>query len=577
MSNKKNKKWQLRPQIDEKFIKAHTGYNFVILQLLKNRGFETKEEFDLILNPDFAKNTHDPFLFSKMEEVASLVIKHIKEKNKIFVYGDYDADGVTASSLLLEVLRVLKADVDIYIPERVSEGYGLNTSALKYIKQMNGKLVITVDTGIRSKESVSYGKQLGLELIITDHHVPPEKEEDFPDCLVLDPLMPDEQYPFKYLAGVGVSYKLACAIISKAKIDDNLKSVLCERLLDLVAVGTVADCVVLLDENRVLVKRGLEILANTKRVGLKELMRIAGVKQEKKIAAWNIGFQIAPRINAAGRMDHANTAFELMITKDEKRAKALSLELNGNNIERQNKTIEILEEVEKQIKGNEKIIIGVSKEGKKWNEGIIGLVAGRVCEKYYRPTLVITKSGDEFRGSGRSIESFNLIEAIENCGEFLERYGGHPMACGFAVKEENLENFIKKIQKIADGKLSDDDLIKKLNIESELSLNEVNEELIDEILKLEPYGEGNPQPNFLFRSLQIMDLFFMGEDGQHIKIKLKGDGAKTINALGFNQAEIWSDLNIGDKINIVCYLDVNEFNGRKEEQMRIIDIERMSD
>ncbi len=572
MSIVNKNKWLVSSKISDNFINDNPEHNWVVLQLLKNRGFEKKDEFEQILNPNFDDLINDPFLFSQMEKVLDRIIFHIKAKNKIVIYGDYDADGVTSSALLMEILSILKADVDIYIPDRVTEGYGLNKKALDLIKDKGTSLVITVDTGIRSKDSVDHAKEIGLEVIITDHHVPPEDDKDLPDCLILDPVSKGEAYPFKKLAGVGVAYKLATAIISKAKIDDEMKEVLSFRLLDFVAIGTIADCVVLLGENRVLVKKGLEVLSSTNRIGLKELLRIAQVKNKNKIAAWNIGFQVAPRINAAGRMDHANTAFKLLVTKDSNDAVTLAYGLNENNIERQNRTVQIFDEVDDQVQGDEKIIIGVSREGQHWNEGIVGLVAGRICEKYYRPTLVITKSEDGYKGSGRSIPGFNLIEAIEECKEHLDKFGGHPMACGFSFKDKDLDGFRKKLIEITEKKLSGKDLVKKLEVDAELVLDEITEDLIEEIEKLEPFGEGNSQPKFVVKNVQVLDIFYMGADGQHIKIKLKGERAKIINAIGFNQSEKWKELNVGNQIDIVCYLGINSFNGRSEEQLRIVDL-----
>ncbi len=572
MSIVNKNEWLVSSKVSEDYIKNNSKYNWVVLQLLKNRGFKTEEEFEQILNPDFDKLINDPFLFSQMEKVLDRIIFHIKAKNKIVIYGDYDADGVTSSALLIEILTILKADVDVYIPDRVTEGYGLNPKALDHIKNNGASLVVTVDTGIRSKDSVDHAKSIDLEIIITDHHVPPEDDKDLPDCLILDPVSKGEKYPFKKLAGVGVAYKLATAIISKAKIDDETKKLLSFKLLDFVAIGTIADCVTLLGENRVLVKKGLEVLSGTTRIGLKELLRISQVKNKNNIAAWNIGFQVAPRINAAGRMDHANTAFKLLVTKNSNDAVTLAYGLNENNIERQNRTIQIFDEVNDQVKGDEKIIIGVSRDGQHWNEGIVGLVAGRICEKYYRPTLVITKSDGDYKGSGRSIEGFNLIEAIEECKEHLDRFGGHPMACGFSLKKEKLEAFKEKLTKITEKEFAGKKISKKLKIEAQLTLPEIDKNLITEIEKLEPFGEGNPQPKFMVKNIQVLDVFHMGADKQHVKIKLQGENGKIVNALGFNQSEKWQDLDIGEIIDIVCYLGINTFNGRSEEQLRIVDL-----
>lgn len=567
--------WQVLPEVSQELIDKNKDYDKVLVQLLKNRGFGEDDDFSEILDPNFDDLVHDPFLFSQMEEIVEKIIENIKAKKKIIIYGDYDADGVTSSALLVEILGILKADVDVYIPDRVTEGYGLNIEALDILKEQGASLVITVDTGIRSKGSVDHAKELGLEVIITDHHVPPESKDDYPDCLILDPLLEGETYPFKKLAGVGVAYKLASAIISKAKIDDEMKKLLSIRLLDFVAIGTIADCVVLLGENRVLAKKGLEVLSDTKRIGIKELFRIAQIKNKDKIAAWNVGFQIAPRINAAGRMNHANSAFELLITKKDDDAVTLAYELNENNINRQNRTVQIVDEVEEQVKGDENIIIGVSKEGQNWNEGIVGLVAGRICERHYRPTLVITECEEGYKGSGRSIEGFDLIEAVEQCKEYLEKYGGHPMACGFSLQKENLDKFRSKLEELAAKKLKPENLVKKINVDAELELKQVDEELVTEIEKLEPYGEGNPQPKFLLRGLSVLDIVFMGVEGQHLKLKLKDNG-KTINAVGFNQSELWQDLNVGDKIDLVAYLGINSFNGNTEVQLRIVDLRNSS-
>ncbi|MFH1523102.1 MAG: single-stranded-DNA-specific exonuclease RecJ [Patescibacteria group bacterium] len=564
-----NKVWQVMPKISENLRKKYPEINQVVLQLLFNRGITKKDEIEKFLNPS-NNDLHDPFLFIDMERAVKLIIKHIKAQNKIVIYGDYDADGVTAAALLYEVLEILKAKVDVYIPDRVSEGYGLNKKAIDEITKKGTKLIITVDGGIRNKEEVEQAKIKGVEVVITDHHPPPESKKDYPDCLIIDSLTKREEYPFKKLAGVGVAFKLAIAIVSKSKLSKKDKKKIEEKVLDLVAIGTIADCVSLTGENRILVKRGLDFLNNTKRLGLKELIEVAQIKREN-LDAWNVGWQIGPRLNAAGRMEHANTAYELLITKNKGKAEVLARRLNDRNIERQSITEEIVEKIEKQInlKKDDKIIIGVCpKEDEAWNEGVVGLVAGRICEKYYLPTLIITKAEGGYKGSGRSIDEFNLAIAVEDSEELLDKYGGHPAACGFCLEKKNLGKFIERIKKYANKKLAGIDLRPKLEIDSELEFSEINNELVEAIEKFEPFGEGNPRQKFVSRNILIRDVINMGIDSQHVKFRLDNG----LWALAFGQAENYKDLKIGDKVDIVYYVEENRFNGKVNLQLKIIDI-----
>ncbi|MCD4762287.1 single-stranded-DNA-specific exonuclease RecJ, partial [bacterium] len=395
--------------------------------------------------------------------------------------GDYDADGVTSSVLLYEVLSILNAKAEAYIPDRVSEGYGLNRGALEKIANSGVKLVITVDGGIRSKEEVVFARSLGLDVIITDHHVPPPDDKDLPDAPIINPALEDEAYPFKFLAGVGVAYKLAKALIFKAKIDSALKEKIEERIIDLVGIGTIADMVSLLGENRILVKRGLQAINRSKRVGLKELIRITGINKYGQLKAWNIGFQIGPRINAAGRMKHANIAFKFLTAKDKKEARALAVSLNNNNIERQKETGKMIDEAKEILGENPKdyilVVVDERKPADSWNEGLIGLVAGRINDYYYRPALVITRTEKGYKGSGRSIPDFNLIKNLEACSNLLDKYGGHPLACGFSVKKENFELFVEFIKSKARAKLKDLDLRPHIIIDKEFKASEIDTDL----------------------------------------------------------------------------------------------------
>ncbi len=576
------KKWQIAPEIDDEIIKKYPEYNRVILRLLLNRGLNSAEEMDEFLNDGYEK-LYDPAKFNDMTAAVALVIKHIKEKNKILVYGDYDADGVTASAVMTETLNTLKAESQVYIPFRTTEGYGLNISALEEAKNNGVKLVITVDTGIRNAAEVRYAKELGLDVIVTDHHSAPEDKKNWPECLIINASLKEEKYPFKFLAGVGTAFKLASAVIAASSLSEEDKEKLRERVLDLVAIGTVTDMVVLRGENRILVKKGLEVLNKTKRIGLKELINVSQINNGKTLDSWNIGFQLGPRLNAAGRLDHANTAYELLITRDAEEAKTLADSLNSRNIERQMITEKITEEIIAGLESDpalaaKKIIIAVADKGiekKAWNEGVVGLIAGRIAERYYLPALVITiGSGGEWKGSGRSIEEFNLIHAVERCSQYLDKYGGHPAACGFSFKKENLDNFRKMMEEIAESELGKLNLRPKIKIDAEIDLAEVSEDFIKELEKFAPFGAGNEKPKFVSRDLLVMDIIRMGADNQHLKLRLKSENSGLIYAIGFGQAAERKDLRIGDKIDLVYYAEINDYNGRREAQLKIIDVKK---
>jgi single-stranded-DNA-specific exonuclease len=463
----------------------------------------------------------------------------------------------------------------------VTEGYGLNKPAIKKIAEAGTKLLITVDNGIRNKAEVEYAISLGMDVVVTDHHLGPDRKEDLPPCLIINPVVKDEEYPACNLAGVGVAYKLVQALVRRSKLDHGTKKKLELRILDLVSVGTVADCVSLSGENRILVKNGLEILNGTNRTGLKELLKSAAVKNGNGLDAWNIGFQIAPRINAAGRLDHALAAFELLTTKDEKRAADLAKILNQQNANRQELTEKIVGEIisgfgESGPRG--RIIIAVSRSSAEgphtWNEGVVGLVAGRIAEKYYLPVIVITESEGFLKGSGRSIPEFNIAKAVEECRDILIKAGGHPAACGFSLKKENMDEFKRRMEAIADRELAGLDLSPVLRIESEIQLADVTEALADQIAMFSPFGLENEQPRLMARSASVVDRLAMGADNQHVKFRLKNGQSGLKSAVGFYQAQKWKDIAIGDSIDIVFHVDINEWNGRREAQMKIVDVRR---
>ncbi|MCX6794474.1 MAG: single-stranded-DNA-specific exonuclease RecJ [Candidatus Falkowbacteria bacterium] len=601
------KKWELLKIAPAEFLAAHPELNPVILQLLYNRGLKEDSPIKMFLNGELepaltnslGEGTpafYNPFLFKNMDAAADLIISHIKAGSRIVVYGDYDADGVTASVILLETLNTLHAKAEVYLPNRVTEGYGLNKMAINQIVKQGVKLIVTVDNGTRNKAEVAYAKQKGLDIIITDHHILPEDSADLPDCLLINSSDPNSGYPWPYLAGVGVAFKLVSALLTKSSLPDKQKQLISEKCLDLVAVGTVADMVSLLGENRVLVKAGLKILNANKRLGLNELIKVAKVNGSRPLEAWNIGWQIGPRLNAASRLAHANSAFALLTTTDSAEAAGLASELNQRNISRQQITEEITAQVEAQIDKDNipLVIIGVSQADQIWNEGVIGLVAGRIAEKYYRPTLIITRLIEEaefdaatkklvpkkisFKGSGRSVEEFNLIAAVEACAGSLDKYGGHPMACGFSIKtEEKLTEFKTGFLALAAAKLTPETLTPKLKIEAGLKFNEINLALAEKVSAFAPYGQNNPQPRFVSYGLRLDDIATMGFDNQHIKFRFSAVDSPTGRAdsfwaIAFGAASEHKDFKVGDEVDLVYYLEVNDFNGRKEPQLKIVDI-----
>ncbi|MCF7860055.1 DHH family phosphoesterase, partial [Patescibacteria group bacterium] len=367
-----HKNWKISELAPVEFKQSVPEADDVLLDILWNRGLRSSEavraflsdEIEPALSLDLSDNAslvfYDPFLFRDMQKSVDLIIKHIKAGHKIIVYGDYDADGVTSSAVLAEALTTLHAKVEVYLPDRVSEGYGLNKEALKQLKDNGAELIITVDNGIRNKAEVEFAQQLGLEVIITDHHVLPETKEELPDCPIIDPADKSDTYPWPFLAGVGVAFKLVSAVLSQSKLETEQKRLIAERSLDLVAVGTIADMVSLLGENRILVKKGLEILNQNRRLGLREIFKTAKIAIDKPLEAWNVGWQLGPRLNAASRMGHANSAYALIVADKEKEAKELALELNQRNQERQQITENIIKQVEAQIevKNLPQIIIG---------------------------------------------------------------------------------------------------------------------------------------------------------------------------------------------------------------------------
>jgi single-stranded-DNA-specific exonuclease len=562
--------WKLKEKVEMRetgLPKLHP----VVLQILLDRKIDTEEKINNFLYPDYDKGLFDPFLFSDMEKALERVEKAQKNKEIVAIFGDYDADGVTSSTILREALDTLGIESTIHIPDRKIEGYGMNIKAIEEFKNKNVKLIITVDCGITNCNEVEKANEFGIDVIIVDHHHVPVR---VPDALaIINPHQKKSGYPFPDLAGVGVTFKFVQGIYKKFFPDkiDQLK-----WMLDVVAIGTVADCVPLINENRVITKFGLIVLSKTKRMGLLELFQVARLQIDENNVpdTRKISFQIAPRINAAGRMDHANTAFNLIKEKDQVIARNLALELEGNNQARQKATAQIVDEVRilaNNMFKDKKFIFAV---GEHFPTGIVGLASGRIADEFNKPVAILNKGETESTGSFRSIPQINIIETIEKCSELLVKFGGHSQAAGVTVKNENLNAFFEKLSRIIEKELEGKDLTSVLEIDAEIFPKDLDFELTEGLKKFEPFGEGNEEPVFLMKNLEVSDLRTVGNGEKHLKLSLKAnDGTpKIFEAIGFNLTNGFSHLKKGDKVDIIFTISEDKWNGNKKIQLKLIDI-----
>lgn len=560
-----NKKWECYNNNNEEVEKIANEFNVskLLATILSNKKMSKKEEIEKFLNPT-RNDFHDPFLMPDMKIAVDRIIKAIETKEKIMIYGDYDVDGITSITVLKQFLDDRGIVVDTYIPNRLDEGYGLNKKAIEKIAKQEYTLMITVDCGISGIEEVEYANSLGIETIITDHH---EQAELLPNALaVVDAKRKDNKYPFNQLAGVGVVFKLIQAIGSRLGLEE--KEYL--KYLDLVCIGTISDIVPLVDENRVIAKLGLKLVEVTKNIGLKTLLDTVGYK---KIDSITISFGVAPRINACGRMGYQEEALKLFLTKDQEEAKEISNKLNEYNKERQDKEkkifAEAIEKIEKGEKNKSCIILG----SENWHHGVIGIVASKVTDMYFKPSILICfEEQGEGKGSGRSIPGFDLHEALTKCDKYIEKFGGHSMAIGITVKKDNFEEFKKEFEEYAKNS-NIDKIIPIIYIDEEITQKDINLKAVQELQLLEPFGEGNKMPLFLYKNLKIDSIRALSE-GKHLKLTLKDDNM-VIDAIGFNMGEYTNEFLIGDKIDIVGNLEINNFNGIEKVQINLKDI-RMS-
>ena len=557
-----NKKWQIYQTDENKVKEVQEKYkiNKLLATILVNREITEKSQIEKFLNPK-RNDFYNPYEMPDMEKAIGRIIKAIENKEKIIIYGDYDVDGITSVTVLKSFLEERGIHVSEYIPNRLEEGYGLNKKAVEYIAKQENQLMITVDCGISAIEEVEYANKLGIETIVTDHHEP---GEELPKAIaVVDTKRKDNNYPFRNLAGVGVVFKLIQAISQKLNLEE--KEYL--KYLDIVCIGTISDIVPLVDENRVIVKLGLKLVEQTKNLGLKAILQASGYS---KIDSNTISFGVAPRINACGRMGHQEEALKLFLSKEIKEVQELTQKLNEYNRLRQETEKQIYNESiiqieEKGLADRNTIVV----MGKGWHHGVIGIVSSRITELYFKPSILLCEEDDYGKGSGRSIPGFDLYEALTECKDTINKFGGHSMAVGINVKKEKFEEFKEKLEKIAKEKHTEE-IVPILKIDALVNLDEINKEMVESLKELEPFGEANKMPLFAFKNLKIDSIRALSE-GKHLKLTLKDD-SNIVNAIGFNLGELSTEYKIGDKIDVVGNLEINSFNGVDNIQINMKDI-----
>jgi single-stranded-DNA-specific exonuclease len=558
--------WLVAPKVPDHVQEKFSHIHPVMLQVLYNRGIIKPGDVQAFLEGHYLEST-DPFLLPDMDKAVARIEQAIDNEERIAIYGDFDADGVTSTVLLTQALRGLGADrnsIRPYIPDRVDEGYGLNTEALTTLKEEGTNLVITVDCGIRSVLEVEHANQIGLDMIITDHHSLGPKMP--PGTAVINPKRPDSQYPDEMLAGVGIAFKLAQAL--KQSRPDRATFADAD-LLDLVAIGTVADLAPLLKENRKLVIDGLKSLNNSKRAGIAAIARAARLTPGN-LTAESIAFGIGPRINAAGRLAHAYSAARLLAANNSNDANRYANELDSLNRERQKLTADLSKLAESMVEPDAPILIAADESFK---SGVVGLVASRLAEKHYRPAIVMEQGEDESRGSCRSIEQFHITDALDEVADLLVRHGGHAQAAGFTVRNANLPEFLKRITAVAERKLQDMELIPTLSIDAEIELDDVDWAMFEHLQQLEPTGAANPQPVFLSRGVEVIHHRAVGQDGSHLQLTLaagSATGYREIGAIAFRQGE-WAS-HLPQTVDLVYSIGVNEWRGNRTLQLMVQDI-----
>lgn len=539
-----------------------TNIDRLVAAILCVRGF-SPEEAKKFIDKDVS-SLHDPFLLKDMNKAVVRIKKAIECHEKITVYGDYDADGVTSSTILVLCIRELGGIVDYYIPDRETEGYGISISSIDILSQKGTQLIVSVDCGITAVDECEYAKSLGIDIIITDHH---ECSDIIPDAVaVIDPKQDDCKYPFKVLAGVGVALKVCQALLKdKMSYYDVLL-----KYSDFAAIGSIADIVPLVDENRVICDVGLKKIKEQTNVGIKALFDVSGVDMDT-VNTTKIGFVIAPRINAAGRLESAQRAIDLFLCQDYQEAYKIANDLSDFNTQRQNIELEILKEAEQMFLEkykDDKVVVLCNKE---WHHGVVGIVSSRLTKKYMKPCILLSQCPESnYKGSGRSVEGFSLYDALDYCKDLLVTFGGHELAVGLTIEFDKIDEFRRKINEYADKYLNDELSVATVVADCELRGRHLNIQCAEQLSVLQPFGTGNLQPQFYIKNMVVQKAYCIGSEKQHLKLTLCKDGV-TIDAIAFGFGNS-SNIAFNDTISVICQLDINDFRNVRSVQLRIIDI-----
>lgn len=560
------KVWNLKKYDTEliKKIKDTYGVSDIMAKLLISRNIEFNN-IDNFLNGKL-DNLIDPYKIKDMNKLVERIDKAIKKKEKICIYGDYDVDGITSITIMYKFLTKLGAEVMYYLPDRLLEGYGINNNALDEIKKQGVSLVITVDCGITAIEEVEHAKEIGLDICITDHH---ECAQNLPDALaIVNPKRKDDTYPFKFLAGVGVAFKTISAVAKKYNLPEEEYL----KYLDIVSIGTISDIVPLVGENRIISKYGLKMMVHTKNIGLKALIKLVN---SKEIDSMMVSFGMAPRINACGRMGNASAAVKLLLENDEKRAEQIALELDNLNQERKNVETVIYDEALDIIKKNEldkksSIVLYNSS----WHNGVIGIVASRLVNLYYKPVILLTKENGIIRGSGRCPSGFSIYDALTECKDYVIQFGGHELAAGLSILEENIDSFIEAFEE-ACRKKSDAISEQIIDVDAQVERKDLNAQIIKDIREMKPYGQSNQVPVFLYKGVKVSAIRTIKEE-KHLKLVLKDDRS-LIDAVGFSMGTRRDEIRIGDKIDVVGTIELNTYNTPKTIQFVLQDFKKSVD
>ena len=560
-----NKKWTLKHKgkVNETDLSKKINISPEISQILKNRGIDNEKDAEIFMNPSL-EYLRDPFLMKDMKKSTDRIKKAIENKERIYIYGDYDVDGVSSTSILFLYFKSIDFPVKYYIPNRLEEGYGINEEAIKKIHNDGCDLIITVDCGITSVKEVDLANELGIDVIITDHH---ECQSEIPNALaIVNPKQEDCNYPFDMLCGCGVAFKIIQALTDEEEFKTSMFD-----YLEIVTLATICDIVPLIDENRIIVKNGLKLMKEGKNLGLRELIKVCGIETEK-IGSSHIGYSVGPRINASGRLGYSYLGVQLFTTDLEDEAKEIANILEAKNIERQMIESKMYKEAEEVLLSDERYkedkVLVIAKEG--WQHGIIGIVASKLTEKYYKPTVLLTIEDGEATGSARSIKGFSIFDALVSCKDLMNKFGGHEQAAGLALNRENIDELRQRVNEIADYNLTKEDLIENIKVEYELSEESATLDLVEDLHKLEPFGLSNPSPRFIMRDLLLTNIFKMGKNKQHLKLIVENE--KSYECVGFNMAYLADDFQVGDKIDVLFQVDENNFNNERKVQFLLKDI-----